>query len=137
MVRAWGLALGLLAAGQLCAAEPLALSATAAAPLSATAEGLPALPARPAPLQREPNVRWETFAATTIVSLPFTAFWALIGALIVGGVAQKRFPPEFDQPLLTGAAVAAGAASLSVGLISVNWGGSKAATTAVSATARP
>lgn len=136
MVKALGLALSLTAASALAAApavQPLALSPTAAA----SAE-LPALPPRPAPLKREPNVGWESFAASTLVSMPFTAFWALLGALLVGGVAQQRFPPEFDQALLTGAAAAAGAASVSIGLISVQWGGgSSPAAATLTPTAQP
>lgn len=132
MVKGLGLALGLCAAMNLAAGEPLALS-----PAAASADLLPALPSRPAPLKREPNVRWETFSATTLVSLPFTAFWALLGALIVGGVVQKRFPPEIDQPLLTSAAVVAGTASLGIGLISVNWGGSPASASPLTPSARP
>lgn len=109
----------------------LAPALTAAAAVSESPEGAPAaepglspLPERPAPLQREPNVAWEDVSAVTLVSLPFTAFWALIGALAVGGFTQGKFPPELDTPLLTGAAAAAAGASLSIGLISVNWGGS-------------
>jgi hypothetical protein len=137
MVKAMGLAMALWAALGLAGAPALLaadLSPTAAAQEDAE---LAALPARPAPLQREPNVAWEDFTASTLVSMPFTAFWALLGALLVGGVAQQRFPPEFDQNLLAGAAAAAGAASLTVGLVSVKWGGSKDPGSAAAGPAKP
>jgi hypothetical protein len=61
-----------------------------------------------------------------LISLPFTAIWGLLGALAVGGIAQHRFPPEFDTPLLAGAGAAALGASVITGLVSVKWGGSRA-----------
>lgn len=99
-------------------------------PEPAAAEAAPAeadllgdLPARPRPPVPVPNVAWEHASAVTLVSLPFTAFWSLLGALAVGGIAQGRFPPEVDTPLLAGAAAVAGAGSLAIGLASVRWGG--------------
>jgi hypothetical protein len=98
-------------------------AAEALSPSAKALEALPPLPARPAIPDRKPNVAWEDMSAVTLVSLPFTAFWALLGALAIGGFQQGRFPPEMDTPLLTGAAAVAAGASLSIGLVSVSWGG--------------
>jgi hypothetical protein len=120
MVRAL---LCLFAAACLALAPGLS-AAEALSPSAKTLEALPQLPARPTIPDRKPNVAWEDMSAVTLVSLPFTAFWALLGALAVGGFQQGRFPPELDTPLLTGAAAVAAGASLSIGLVSVSWGGS-------------
>lgn len=109
------------------ALAPAMHAAEAVSPSAKTLEALPQLPARPPIPARTPNVAWEDMSAVTIVSLPFTAFWALLGALTIGGIQQGRFPPEMDSPLLTGAAVVAAGASLSIGLVSVSWGGSSKA----------
>ena len=115
------------------AAQPcLALTATATA-LSATSASVPAspavytlqaLPERPAPIRHVPNQAGEDLVAITLISLPFTALWSLLGAAIVGGISQNRFPPNFDTPMLTGAAGVALGTSLAIGLVSVQWGGS-------------
>lgn len=94
--------------------------------VSASAQGaLEALPGRPSPPPLEPNVPWQDISAVTLVSLPFTAFWSVLGALAVAGISQGHFPPEIGTPMLAGAAIVAGSASLGIGLISVQWGGSK------------
>lgn len=97
-----------------------ATSPTAQA-LSPSAEGLLDLPGRPAPIPKVPNRPVEDFFAVTLLSLPFTALWALVGALVVGGIAQNHFPPEFDTPLLTAAGMAAAGTSVAIGLVSVQW----------------
>jgi hypothetical protein len=71
-----------------------------------------------------PNNPVEDFFAVTIIALPFLAFWSLIGALTVGGIAQQRFPPVIDTPLLAGAGTFAAVGSVTAGLVSVQWGGS-------------
>ena len=81
------------------------------------------LPGRPAPIPKIPNNGVEDFFAVTLISLPFTAFWALIGALIVGGISQNHFPPEFTTPLLASAGATAAGTSVAIGLVSVQWGG--------------
>jgi hypothetical protein len=107
----------------LSAATPGPVSSTAAAAGGALAP-LPGSPAVPQPL---PSAGWEDFTAVTLVSMPFTAFWAVLGALIVGGVSQGHFPPEVDTPMLAGAAAVAGGASLGIGLVSLHWGPRRAA----------
>lgn len=108
MVRRWAFAL--------LACLSLALPAAELAPL-------PASPPKPAHL---PNVAWEDFTAVTLISLPFTALWSVLGALAVASISQQVFPPAMDTPELAGAAMVAVGASLSIGLVSVQWGGPKA-----------
>ena len=64
----------------------------------------------------------EDFFTVTIVSLPFTALWVLIGASVVGGISQNKYPPEFNEDMLIGAGAVAVGASVSIGLVSVAWG---------------
>lgn len=116
---------GLSAAALTVTAEALTPSAKT---LSPTANVMGPLPARPLPIQRIANRPVDDFFAVTLISLPFTAFWALVGALAVGGIAQQRFPPEFDNNLLAGAGAFAGGASLLTGLVSVSWSSSPKAT---------
>ncbi len=116
-----GLAMALWA--QPCLASPVGAEAS----VTTTPEALAPLPGAPAPIPKVPNRPMEDFVAVTLISLPFTAFWGLIGALAIGGIAQNRFPPEFDTPLLTGAATFAAGSALTVGLVSVQWGGGKPA----------
>lgn len=119
---------GLALAGLSISAQALSPSAAAQAlsPDAGSADLAP-LPLRPAPLVREPNVAWEDFSAVTLVSLPFTAFWSILGTLAVGGISQGKFPPEIDSTLIATAASIAGGASLTIGLVSIQWGGPKAA----------
>jgi hypothetical protein len=130
MVRRWlCLALSLALPAPLLAEGILADVSLTAQPLSGTAQPLsPAasaelqdLAARPPEIPRIPNRPVDDFFAVTLISMPFTAFWALIGALAAGGISQKRFPPEFDTPLLAGAGIAAASASVAIGLVSVSW----------------
>jgi hypothetical protein len=74
-------------------------------------------------------VAWEDFTAVTLISLPFTALWALVGAVTVAAISQHAFPPSMDTPQLAGAAMVAAGASVSIGLLSVQWGGPKATPT--------
>ena len=70
----------------------------------------------------EKNHPVEDFFTVTIVSLPFTALWVLIGASVVGGISQNRYPPEFNEDMLIGAGAVAVGASVGIGLVSVAWG---------------
>jgi hypothetical protein len=97
----------------------------AAASVSTTAD-MAVLPGRPPLPVKTVNNPVEDFAAVTLFSLPFTAFWALVGALAIGGISQSRFPPDFDGPLLPSAAAAAAGASVCIGLFSVSWGAGSA-----------
>jgi|GEM_PF-3158771 hypothetical protein len=117
--------------------------APAAAPASPTAQGLsptarslsPAadvladMAPRPKPPEHPASARWEDFTAVTLLSAPFTAIWAVLGAAVVAKISQSRennpnFFPTMGTPELSGAAMVAAAASVSIGLISVQWGGS-------------
>jgi hypothetical protein len=64
----------------------------------------------------------EDFFTVTIVSLPFTALWVLIGASVVGGISQGKYPPEFNSDMLIGAGAVALGASVGIGIVSVAWG---------------
>lgn len=108
-------------------AQALTPTATAQALSPSVSADLAPLPPRPTPLVLEPNVAWEDFSAVTLVSLPFTAFWSILGTLIVGGLSQGKFPPEIDNTLIASAASVAAGASLAIGLVSIHWGGSKTA----------
>jgi hypothetical protein len=105
-----------------------ALSGTAQAPgaaaLSPTAEplDLPALPERPKPIQHTKNNPIEDFTAVTLISAPFTALWCGVAALLVGAAVQDRFPPTFNSTLVACAGAAAGATSVGIGIVSVQWG---------------
>jgi hypothetical protein len=68
----------------------------------------------------------EDFFTVSVVSLPFTVFWAFIGATAVAGISQQKFPPEFNEPMLVGAGACALGASVAIGLVSVSWGKGKA-----------
>jgi hypothetical protein len=92
--------------------------------LSSNAKIMLALPERPAPIPYVANQPGEDLVAITLISLPFTALWSLLGAAIVGGISQHQFPPNFDTPMLEGAAAVALGSSLAISLVSVQWGGS-------------
>jgi hypothetical protein len=118
-----------------------AVSATAQ-PLSASANAeLPALPPAPLPPLKTENSAWESFAGVTLLSAPFTALWSVLGALAVEGFAQGQFPPDFGRDrakaTLSTAAAVAGGGSLLIGLVSVQWGGSKASGLSPTAQASP
>ena len=105
-----------------------ALSGTAQA-LSPPADVLAALPPSPLPPAHPANAAWENFTAVTLLSAPLTAFWAVLGAVLVATVSQTRQHgrlvfPEMGTPELTGAALVAGSASVGIGLLSLQWGGS-------------
>jgi hypothetical protein len=94
---------------------------------------------RPTPPPHTANARWEDFTAVTLLSAPFTAFWSVLGAVLVATVSQSRGQgklvfPNMGTPELTSAAMVAATASVSIGLVSVQWGGSSRP---VSATASP
>jgi hypothetical protein len=115
-----------------------ALSGTALA-LSPPADVLADMAPRPVPPEHPANARWEDFTAVTLLSAPFTAIWAVIGAAVVAKISQSRennpnFFPTMGTPELAGAAMVAAAASVSIGLVSVQWGGSARS---VSGTAAP
>jgi hypothetical protein len=93
------------------------LGRASAAPTTATAT--PAVDAGPG---FEKNHPVEDFFTVTLVSLPFTALWALIGASVVGGISQGKYPPEFNSDMLIGAGAVAVGASLGIGIVSVAWG---------------
>ncbi|HTB34727.1 MAG TPA: hypothetical protein VK842_07680 [bacterium] len=104
------------------------LSGTALA-LSPPADVLAEMAPRPSPPEHRANARWEDFTAVTLLSAPFTAFWSVLGAVLVSTVSQSRehgrlAAPSMGTPELTSAAMIAGAASVSIGLVSVQWGGS-------------
>lgn len=81
------------------------------------------------PYKPETNKPIEDFFVVTIISLPFTALWSIVGAAVIGGIAQKQFPPNFsNDALLSTAAIAVGS-SLTVGLLSVSWGKGKTSKT--------
>jgi hypothetical protein len=103
----------------------LALAALWASPAALRLEPVPLAPLapRPEPPAMQPSAAWEDVSAVTLVSLPFTAFWCLLGSLAVAGVAQHKFPPDMDTPTLLGAATVAAGASLAIGLVSLQWGG--------------
>ncbi len=92
-------------------AQAQAISPTALVPLT--------------PFMPEADSGFEDFAVTSIISLPFTALWSLLGCMVVTSLWQQKFPPELGDPELIGAATTALGASISIGLISVNWGGTK------------
>ena len=73
----------------------------------------------------EPNHPAEDFFVVSIISLPFTALWCLVGATAVASVSQQKFPPDFTDEALIGAGAVALGSSVSIGLLSVSWGGSK------------
>lgn len=111
--------------------DAVSRSATA---LSPSADALAPLPARPLPPTKVTNSAWEGFAGVTLLSAPFTAFWSVLGALIVESLAQRQFPPDFGQDrakatLAAAAGVAAGS-SVIIGLVSLHWGGSPSSPTA-------
>jgi hypothetical protein len=119
------LALSLLASAPLTAGE-LGLSATATAQsVSQSSGALPPLPAAPEKPAYQPNVPWEDFTAVTLISLPFTALWSVLGAVAAASISQKQFPPSMGTPQLAGAAMVAASASVSIGLVSIQWGGPK------------
>jgi hypothetical protein len=127
------------------AAQSLPVSAAAPAPASASAAGgtdtasvqdLPLLPARPSRKIAQKNVAWEDFTVVTLISLPFTALWCGLAAVAVSLCSGNRLPLSSTSPLVEGAGCLAGAASVTIGLVSVSWGGS-AAPQGASATARP
>jgi hypothetical protein len=103
-----------------------ALSGTALS-LSPPADVLAAMAPRPSPPPHTANARWEDFTAVTLLSAPFTAIWSVLGAVLVATVSQSRGQgklvfPNMGTPELTGAALVAATASVSIGLISVQWG---------------
>jgi hypothetical protein len=138
LMAAWlcpGLALALTGATQVAAA----LSPTVAASVSSTS-AMSVSPAAVAlsktadlPLITEtapafePNHPVEDFFVVSIISLPFTALWTLVGATVVASVSQKVFPPNFDEGTLISAGAIAAGASVSIGLVSATWGTGKAA----------
>ena len=103
-----------------------ALSGTASA-LSPSADVLLPLPPRPPPPAKTHNSALESFVGVTLLSAPFTAFWAVLGALAVESVAQHQFPPDFGQDrakaTLSAAGAVAGGSSVMIGLVSIHWGG--------------
>jgi hypothetical protein len=114
------------------AAPPLSQTAGSTATaqalaLSGTAKGLQPLPERPKPIAKMANDPVEDFFAITLLSVPFTALWSLAGALIVGSISQGHFPPVIGTPLLTGAALTAAGASVTIGLVSIQWGSGSSA----------
>lgn len=138
-------ALGLKAAAlsptaQALGVNALALSPTAtalsgsAAVLSPTADALAPLGPRPLPPPKVANSAWEGFVGVTLLSAPFTAFWSVLGALVVESLAQRQFPPDFGQDrakaTLSAAAGVAAGSSVMIGLVSLHWGGSPASPTA-------
>jgi hypothetical protein len=93
------------------------------------ADVLAAMAPRPAPPEHPANARWEDFTAVTLLSAPFTAFWSVLGAVVVATVSQSRsqgklVAPNMGTPELSGAAMVAATASLGIGIVSVQWGGS-------------
>jgi hypothetical protein len=123
------LAAVLLCLAPLRAAEPA--PATASVPgapaLSATAQALcPSASALEGARRLEKNRPVEDFAVTTLVSLPFTAFWAFIGATAVLSVSQGKFLPDYSDEAVIGAGATALGASLAIGVVSVSWGKGKA-----------
>ena len=103
-------------------ASPLSPTATAVAE-TATAQA----PSEPRFAGLEPylpqaNKPVEDFFVVSIISLPFTALWTVVGAAAVASISQKQFPPAFsNDAILSTAAIAIGA-SLTIGLLSVSWG---------------
>ena len=102
----------------------MVLSPTAKALSSTAKDPMAPLPGPPSPIVRVPNNPVEDFFAVTLISLPFSAFWALVGALVIGGAAQGHYPPEFTTQLLTTAGGIAAGTSVAIGLVSVQWGSS-------------
>jgi hypothetical protein len=104
---------------------PTASSATLPAAVSATAGNAAPLEPRLAglePYKPEANKPVEDFFVVSIVSLPFTALWSVVGAAAVASISQKQFPPVFsNEAILSTAAIAVGS-SLAIGLLSVSWG---------------
>jgi hypothetical protein len=100
------------------------LTPTASAPATATAQVFSDAPISTSPAF-EQNHPVEDFFTVTIISMPFTAFWSAIGAAIVAGIAQKKFPPNFDTPTLIGAGCVAAGASVTIGIVSAYWGQGK------------
>lgn len=97
-------------------AEPAAFPVAASVTLTADAK-VPVF---------EKNHPVEDFFTVSLTSLPFTALWSLVGATVVGGISQNKFPPEFNDNMLIGAGAVALGASFSIGLVSVFWGKGKA-----------
>jgi hypothetical protein len=106
MVKALLLAMA-LSAQALHAAEAGALSPTAQAASSP---------------QFEKNRPVEDFFTVSLISTPFTALWSFVGASVVAGISQGKFPPEYNDQMLIGAGGVALGAALSIGFVSAYWG---------------
>jgi hypothetical protein len=97
-------------------------SATATTPTASSAAPLEPRLAGLEPYKPEANKPVEDFFVVSIVSLPFTALWSVVGAAAVASIAQKQFPPTFsNEAIISTAAIAVGS-SLAIGLLSVSWG---------------
>jgi hypothetical protein len=102
------------------AVMPKSETISAAAATTATSGVSPASPTF------EKNNPVEDFCVVSIVSLPFTALWSILGAGIVASISQQKFPPELSNDTLFSTGAIALGASVGIGLVSVSWGRGKA-----------
>jgi hypothetical protein len=117
---------GLAARSASPTADSAGLAARSASPAAST-QDLPALPPRPSPAEHQRNAAWEDFTVVTLISAPFTALWCGLGAALVSAFSRGRLPLSTNSPLFGGAACTAAVASVSIGLISIDWGGASQA----------
>lgn len=99
-------------------------SPTAGSASPTASRDLPMLPPRPLPAEHQKNIGWEDFTVVTVISAPFTALWCGLGAAVVSAFSRGRLPLSTSSPLFGAAAGTAALASVTIGLVSVNWGGS-------------
>jgi hypothetical protein len=112
------------------------LSGTAAVSATAVATGTPVMiPITETAPNFEPNDPTEDFFVVSIISLPFTALWTLVGATIVASISQRTFPPSFSEGTLISSGAIAFGSSIGIGLLSATWGKGKSAPESVAAPA--
>jgi hypothetical protein len=143
MVSPGALVKVLLAAASLAAGEPAltpvpGAGAPQALSQAAASRDLPLLPERPAGPKYSNPTRWEYITVVTLLSAPFTALWyGLVFGIVEIIVQHGTVPPKFSTPMYEGLAAAAGATSLGIALVSVNWGGQGKPLSATASTMPP
>jgi hypothetical protein len=134
-VRAFCLALALALTSSLWAGDaatllsPTAGSARALSPAAADSDAFwgrtpaPALqpPALPGSQANDPG---EDFAVVGAISLPFTALYAALLVAVAESIHQEHFPPSFSGGDTAAIGALALAGSITIAVVSVDWGGS-------------